>query len=53
MSLVLWTTWALVVWVTLWAIAVKPFDAFMLATLIILTGATIEVLTRYLPDRRP
>ena len=53
MSLTLWTTWALVIWVVLWAIGVKAFDAFMLATLIILIGATIEVLKRYLPNRRP
>ena len=53
MSLVLWTSWALVIWVVLWAIAIKPFDAFMLATLIILVGATIEVLKRYLPNNRP
>jgi hypothetical protein len=52
MSLVLWTTAALVVWLTLWAIGVKAFDAFMLATVIILVGATLEILKRYLPGRR-
>ncbi len=52
MSIVLWTTAALVVWLVLWALAIKPFDAFMLATLIMLTGATLEILKRYLPNRR-
>jgi len=52
MSLVLWTTAALVVWIILWAIGAKAFDAFMLATVIILIGATLEILKRYLPGRR-
>jgi hypothetical protein len=53
MSLVLWTTAGLVVWIVLWSIGAKAFDAFMLATLFMLVGATLEVLKRYLPNRRP
>ncbi len=53
MPLVLWTTTALVVWIVLWALGAKAFDAFMLATVIILVGATLEILKRYLPNRRP
>ena len=53
MALTLWTTFALVLWVVLWSIGAKAFDAFMLATLLILVGATLEVLKRYLPNRRP
>ena len=53
MSLVVWASWALVIWLVLWAIGVKAFDAAMLGTLIMLTGVTIEVLKRYLPNRRP
>ena len=53
MALTLWTTTALVIWLVLWAIGQKAFDAFMLATLIILVGATLEVLKRYLPSNRP
>ena len=52
MALTLWTTTALVLWVVLWSIGAKAFDAFMLATLIILIGATIESLKKYLPNRR-
>ena len=52
MALTLWTTTALVLWVVLWSIGAKSFDAFMLATLIIIIGATIESLKKYLPNRR-
>lgn len=52
MPLVLWTTAALVIWIVLWALAVKAWDAWMLAVLIIVVGATSEILKRYLPGRR-
>jgi hypothetical protein len=48
----LWTTAGLVVWLTLWALGSKPVDSAMLAVLIIVIGATIHILTRYLPSRR-
>jgi hypothetical protein len=51
MALTLWTTFALVVWLVLWAIGQKAFDAFLLAGLIIVIGATLEILKRYLPNR--
>jgi hypothetical protein len=51
MSLVLWSTTALVIWVVLWALGVKSFDAALLAVTIILVGATIESLKKYLPGR--
>ena len=52
MALVLWTTFALTLWVVLWSIGAKAFDAFMLATLIIVVGATIESVKKYLPNKR-
>ena len=52
MALTLWTTFALTLWVVLWAIGVKSFDAFLLALLIIIVGATIESLKRYSLNRR-
>lgn len=52
MGLVLAITAGLVVWVVLWALGAKGFDAFMLATLIILIGATLRILSGYLPGRR-
>ncbi len=51
MALTLWTTFALTLWVVLWAIGVKSFDAFMLAVLIIIIGATVESVKKYLPGR--
>ena len=51
MPLVVWTTTALVIWLVLWAIGTNAFDAAMLAALIILIGATIESLKKYLPNR--
>ncbi len=52
MGLVLTVTAGLVVWVVLWALGAKGFDAFMLATLVIVIGATVKILSGYLPGRR-
>jgi len=52
MGLILTATAGLVVWVVLWALGSKGFDAFMLAAAIILVGATLRLLSRYLPGRR-
>ena len=42
----------LVLWVILWAIGAKGFDAFMLTMLITLIGVIIYVITPYLPGNR-
>jgi hypothetical protein len=52
MGLVLTVTAGLVVWVVLWSLGTTGFDAFILATLIIVTGATVRILAGYLPGRR-
>ncbi|HEY2283522.1 MAG TPA: hypothetical protein VGH60_08240 [Solirubrobacteraceae bacterium] len=52
MGLVLTTTAGLVIWVVLWALGAKGFDAFMLATAIILVGATLKLISAYLPGHR-
>lgn len=52
MGLVLTVTAGLVVWIVLWALGAKGFDAFMLATLVIVIGATVKILSGYLPGRR-
>jgi hypothetical protein len=52
MGLVLTATAGLIVWIVLWSLGTKGFDAFMLAAAIILVGATVRVLSRYLPGRR-
>jgi hypothetical protein len=52
MGLILTVTAGLVIWVVLWALGAKGFDAFMLATVITLLGATLRILAGYLPGRR-
>ena len=52
MGLILTVSAGLVVWIVLWALGTKGFDAFMLAAVIILVGATLRILSRYLPGRR-
>jgi hypothetical protein len=52
MGLILTATTGFVVWIVLWALGAKGFDAFMLAAAIILVGASLKILTGYLPGRR-
>lgn len=52
MGLVLTVTAGLVVWVVLWALGAKGFDAFMLAAAIILVGGCAKIASGYLPGRR-
>lgn len=52
MGLILTVTSGLIVWIVLWALGAKGFDAFMLATVIILVGASLKILSGYLPGRR-
>ncbi len=52
MGLVLTVTAGLVIWIVLWALGAKGFDAFMLATVIIVVGATLKIVSGYLPGRR-
>ncbi|MEJ7797165.1 MAG: hypothetical protein WKF42_01605 [Solirubrobacteraceae bacterium] len=51
MGLVLGTTFAMFVWIVLWAIGVKGFDAFLVALIIITIGATGRILQPYLHGR--
>lgn len=41
----------LCVWIVLWALGAKGFDAFMVTTVVILLGATAKLLVPYLPGR--
>jgi hypothetical protein len=52
MGMVLITVFGFVVWIVLWAINVKSFDAFMITALIILIGATSRILAPFLPGNR-
>ena len=52
MGLILTVTAGLIVWIVLWALGAKGSDAFLLATVIILIGAALRILSGYLPGRR-
>ena len=52
MALVVWTTAVLVLWIVLWALGSKAFDAALLSVSILLVAATVEIVKRYLPGRR-
>jgi hypothetical protein len=52
MGLIITATAGLIVWIVLWALGAKGFDAFLLATVIILVGASLKILSGYLPGRR-
>jgi hypothetical protein len=43
---------SLVLWIVLWAIGAKAFDAFMLTAVLVLTAATIHIIWPMLPGNR-
>jgi hypothetical protein len=52
MGVILATTFGLILWLVLWALGVKAFDAFMLTVLIALVAATVRMIAPYLPGNR-
>jgi hypothetical protein len=52
MGLVVATTFGLIVWLVLWALGIKAFDAFMITVLVALVAATVRMLAPYLPGNR-
>jgi hypothetical protein len=52
MGLLLATTTGLLVWIVLWSLGAKGFDAFMVTAVIVVVGATARMLVPYLPGRR-
>ena len=52
MGLVLATTFGLIVWIVLWAIGAKAFDAFMITVLIAVVAVTVRMILPYLPGNR-
>ena len=52
MGLVLTVTGARGIWIVLWSLGAKGFDAFLLAGAIVLIGAGLRMLSSYLPGRR-
>jgi len=52
MGVVIATTFGLVIWLVLWAIGAKAFDAFMITVLIALVAVTVRMLMPFLPGNR-
>ena len=52
LGLILAVTAGLVIWIVLWALGSTGFDAFLLTAAIILVGASLKLLSGYLPGRR-
>jgi predicted PurR-regulated permease PerM len=44
-------TTGLVVWIVLWALGVKSFDAFMITILLVVTAATVRIAEPFVRDR--
>jgi uncharacterized membrane protein len=51
MGVILTLITGLVVWVVLWAIGAKAFDAFMITVLMLVIAAAAHLLAPYLPGR--
>ena len=52
MGVILASTFGLILWLVLWAMGVKAFDAFLLTILIALVAATVRMIAPYLPGNR-
>jgi hypothetical protein len=52
MGLVIATTFGLVIWIVLWAIGIKAFDAFLLTLLIVVSAAAARMIAPFLPGNR-
>ncbi len=52
MLILLSTIAGLTLWIVLWAIGAKAFDAFMLTMLIILGACAVRVIQPFLPGNR-
>jgi hypothetical protein len=52
MTLVVWTTFALLLWIVLWSLGNKAFDAALVGVAIVLIAATVQIVKRFLPSKR-
>ena len=52
MGILLTTIAGLVVWIVLWSIGVKSFDAFMITVLMVVIAATAHIFAPFLPGNR-
>jgi hypothetical protein len=53
MGLLLTLIAGLVVWLVLWAIDVKAFDAFLITIAMVLVAVGVRILSPFLPGNRP
>jgi predicted PurR-regulated permease PerM len=44
-------TVGLVIWIVLWALGVKSFDAFMITILLVISAATARIAEPFIRDR--
>ncbi|MFL5781212.1 MAG: hypothetical protein ACJ760_07865 [Thermoleophilaceae bacterium] len=51
MLVVVSLTIGLVVWIVLWALGAKSFDAFMITMLLVVVAATIRIAEPYVRER--
>ena len=51
MGLVLTATAGMIIWIVLWALGAKGFDAFMITAVVLVLGGSVKILARYLPGR--
>ncbi len=51
MALAVATTFALSIWIVMWATGTKSIVGFLVATVVIMLGATAKILAPYLPGR--
>lgn len=42
----------LVVWIVLWALGIKSFDAFLITILIVVVAASVRIFSVFLPGHR-
>jgi hypothetical protein len=52
MGIVVATTVGLIIWLVLWSLGEKAFDAFMITILIAVVAATVRMVAPYLPGNR-
>jgi hypothetical protein len=52
MGFFLTAVFGFVVWIVLWSLGSKSFDAFMITALILVIGATARILAPFLPGNR-
>ena len=52
MAYVVWTTFVLILWIVLWSLGQKAFDAALLCVAILSVVAMVQIAKRYMPGAR-